>query len=284
MKNSPAFHIGTTGWIHDAWKGVFYPEQMHKSKYLEHYAASFPAVEMTSTYYQMPPAKVLIEFASAVPDSFRFSVRANRYITDIKKLKDGKLILPPFLTRMDCLGEKLGPILLQLPPNWSFNRDRLKSFIEAMPGDRRWVFEFHHPSWYNESTYELLAEKNAALGIFQLGEKITPRISTADFVYVRLVKPRVKDGAKIPGLLKTWMDNFQDWSGSGKDIFCYFYQAGDDCAVLDAMNFRSAIESAIGAGRERGRLLDMAGIVKAQTSPVRRRSLRHGDGKRAAMN
>ncbi len=257
MRNSPGFYVGTSGWSYETWNEIFYPEKMAKSKYLEHYAACFPTVEITGSFYQMPPVKALIEFARAVPDSFLFSVRANRYITHIKKLKDGWEILPPFLTRMGVLGDKMGPILLQVPSNWTFNPDRLKSFLKAMPQDRRCAFEFHDPSWYNQSTYELLAEKNAALGILQTGERMTPRIATADFVYIRIAKPKVMDGGKIPGLLNTWTDSFQDWLGSGKNIFCYFDQAGDDCAALDALRFRAVMESAIGTSRKEGRLLDL---------------------------
>ncbi len=251
MNNTPGVYIGTSGWSYDSWKGVFYPEKMTPPHFLEHYAASFPTVELSSTFYQIPLAKVLAEHARAVPDSFLFSVRANRYITHIKKLKDGWEILPPFLNRVGFLGKKMGPILLQMPPGWTFNRDRLKSFLSAIPRDRRFVFEFHDPSWHNDSTYELLAEKNAAVGIFQAGERITPRVSTADFVYLRLFKPQVKNEEKTRGLLKTWIGSFQDWLGSGKDIFCYFDQSGEDCAVMDAMSFRTAVETAIGAGKRK---------------------------------
>ena len=194
MKSNPRIFIGTSGWSHDSWKGVFYPEKLPKTKYLEHYASSFSTVEMNSVFYQLPPAKVLAQFAREVPDDFVFSVKANRYITHIKRLNGGRDILPPFLSRMDILGENIGPIALQLPPNWGFNRERLKSFLEAVPRDRRFVFEFHDSSWFNESTYEALAEKNAALGIFQAGEKTTPRISTADFVYLRMHKPKGEEG------------------------------------------------------------------------------------------
>jgi len=269
MQSSPGFYIGTTGWSHDSWKGAFYPEKLAKAKYIDHYAGNFTTVEMNSIFYQIPPAKVLAQLARAVPDSFVFSVRANRYITHIKRLNDGREIVPPFLAKIDALGEKLGPILLQMPPNLRFNRERLKSFLAALPRDRRFAFEFHDASWFNESTYELLAEKNAALGIFQAGERMSPRVSTADFVYVRMHNPKVRKGAKIPGLIGNWKESFQEWSESDKSIFCYFDQAGDDCAVTDALQFRDAIESAAGAGREKGRLLDFSGIAPSRTVPGR---------------
>lgn len=268
MKNNSRIFIGTSGWSYDSWKGVFYPEKLPKTKYLDHYASSFSTVEMNSVFYQLPPAKVVAQFAREVPDDFVFSVKANRYITHIKRLNGGREILPPFLSRMDILGENIGPIALQLPPNWGFNRERLKSFLDAIPRDRRFVFEFHDSSWFNESTYEALAEKNAALGIFQAGEKITPRISTADFVYVRFHKPKVKKGSKIPGLLDTWTEEFRAWKGSGKDIYCYFDQAGDDCAIADALRFREGIEDAIGAGEEKEILINAIRFAKRRGEPA----------------
>lgn len=251
MKNKSRIFIGTSGWIHESWKGAFYPANLSKTKYLQHYASIFSTVEANSIFYQLPAAKVLAQYVREVPDNFLFSVKANRYITHTKRLNDGRNILPPFLSRMDILGHNMGPVALQLPPNWGFNRERLKSFLEAVPREGRFVFEFHDSTWYNESTYEALAEKNAALGIYHAGEKITPRITTADFVYIRLHNPKVKKGGKIQGLLNAWMENFQEWHDSGRDVFCYFDQAGDDCAATDALNFREGIENAIGKREEK---------------------------------
>ncbi len=268
MKNNSRIFIGTSGWSYDSWKGTFYSEKLPKTKYLGHYASRFSTVEMNSVFYQLPPAKVLSQIAREVPDDFVFSVKANRYITHIKRLNDGRGILPPFLSRMNILGDNIGPIALQLPPNWGFNPERLKSFLEALPQDRRFVFEFHDSSWFNENTYEALAEKNAALGIYQAGEKITPRVSTADFVYVRMHKPKVKKGGKIPGLLDAWMEDIQDWYNSGKDVFCYFDQAGDDCAVTDALRFREGVESAIGNSDENTQLMSAIRFAQKRAVPV----------------
>lgn len=245
--------IGTSGWSYDEWKTVFYPEKLAKAKYLDYYAARFATVEMNSIFYQIPTVKALALCARAVPDTFLFSVKANRYITHIKRLNDGRKALSPFLARLEIIGEKMGPVLLQIPPTLKFNRERLKSFMEAVPQDHRFAFEFHDSSWFNEITYDYLAGKNAALGIFQAGERISPLISTADFVYIRMHKTKIKNGKKIPGLLDIWTDSFRDWLSSGKDVFCYFDQAGDDCAVTDALRFREGMELAIGAGKKKGK-------------------------------
>lgn len=268
MKNNPGIFIGMSGWCYDCWKGAFYPEKLPTKKYLGHYASRFSTVEMNSVFYQLPAAKVLAQTAREVPDDFVFSVKANRYITHIKRLNDGRGILSPFLTRMDILGPNIGPIVLQLPPGWGFNRERLKSFLETLPPDRRFVFEFHDSSWFNESTYEMLAGKNAALGIYQAGEKITPLVATADFAYVRMHKPKVKKGALIPGLLDIWAEDFQDWRNSGRDIFCYFDQTGEDCAAADALRFREAVEGAIGAGDENAALMDAVRFARRRTAPA----------------
>jgi len=267
MKSNPRIFIGTSGWSHDSWKGGFYPEKLPKVKYLDHYASRFQSVEMNSVFYQLPPAKVLAQATREVQDDFLFSVKGTRYITYIKRLKDAREILPPFLSRMDILGEYMGPIALQLPPKWGINRDRLKSFLEAMPSGLRFVFEFHDASWFTTPVYEALAEKNAALGMYQAGEKITPRVATADFVYLRMHNPKVKKRDKIAGLVDTWGEQFRDWLDSGKDVFCYFDQAGDDCAALDALRFREAIENEIGAGAESGKLLNAIGFAQTRNVP-----------------
>lgn len=268
MNINPRIFIGTSGWSHDSWKVAFYPERLPKTKYLNHYASHFSTVEMNSVFYQLPPAKALAQFTREVPDDFVFSVKANRYITHIKRLNDGRKVLPPFLSRMDILGQGIGPIALQLPPNLAFNRERLKSFLDAVPQGSRFVFEFHDSSWFNESTYEMLAGKNAALGIYQAGEKLTPRVATADFVYVRMHRPKVKKGALIPGLLDIWAEDLQDWRNSGKDIFCYFDQTGEDCAAADALSFREAVKNAIGAGDEKAALMDAVRFARRRTAPA----------------
>jgi len=269
MDNMTGIYVGTSGWSYDSWKKVFYPEKLAKVKYLDHYAARFSSVEMNSVFYQMPTPKAVAQFARAVPETFVFSVRANRYITHIKRLNDGRKTLPPFLSRMEMLGDKLGPILLQVPPNLGFNRDRLKSILGALPPERRFVFEFHDMSWFNEITYEALKERNAALGIFQVGERITPRVTTADFAYIRLHRPAFKDMETMQGLLDTWAKSIQDWSGSGKDVFCYFDQVGEGCVAEEALQFRDLLAKAIGTRQPNNQeIYHIDGFAGAPPTPV----------------
>ena len=115
--NGIQIHVGTSGWHYDHWKGPFYPESLPRTNYLEYYADLFHTLEINNSFYQMPQEKTMIQWRNAVPKEFIFSIKASRYITHIKKLKDGRQIIPPFLKKIEVLGDRLGPILFQLPRN-----------------------------------------------------------------------------------------------------------------------------------------------------------------------
>lgn len=243
MDNLQRIHVGTSGWHYDHWKGLFYPESLPKNDYLDYYSGYFPTLEINNSFYQLPPGKLLIKLRETVPDSFVFSVKANRYITYIKKLKDARLSLAPFLKRIDILGDKLGPILFQLPPQWSFNRERLGSFLNALPSGYRFAFEFWDASWFNEDTYSMLSERNAALSIYQVGIRTSPQIVTADFVYIRLHGPKkVNKGEYDPEVLSAWAVTLSDLAGKGKEIFCYFDDDEAGCAAREAARLKQLLE------------------------------------------
>jgi uncharacterized protein YecE (DUF72 family) len=235
-------HVGTSGWYYDHWKGAFYPEGLSKNDYLDFYSGYFPTLEINHSFYQLPPGKLLIKLRDAVPDSFVFSVKATRYITYIKKLKDARTSLSPFLKRMDILGEKLGPILFQLPPQWSCNRERLSLFLKALPPGYRYAFEFRDASWFTPETYEMLEAHNAALSIYQVGLRTSPQIVTADFVYIRLYGSKMKKGEYDPEVLSEWADTLSELAEKGKEIFCYFDGDETACAAQEAVRLKKMIE------------------------------------------
>lgn len=232
-------HIGTSGWQYDHWQGPFYPEDLSLSDFLAFYAQHFQAVEINNTFYQLPSEETLTHWRDITPPEFRFSVKASRYITHMKKLKDPVEPVTNFLKRVELLADKLGPILFQLPPNWRFNRERLGSFLEALPDDFQYTFELRDPSWLNPEAYELLAAHGAAFCIYDFDGRLSPKEVTADFIYIRLHGPDVRyQGSYNTSTLAGWAGAFATWSGQGRQIYCYFDNDQAGYAVKNALQLQ----------------------------------------------
>jgi len=155
--------IGTSGWVYPHWRGVFYPPKLTTSRWLPFYAEHFRTVEINNTFYRLPSEKAFRDWRAAVPPGFRFAVKANRFITHMKKLREPAEPLERFLSRARLLSDRLGPILYQLPPRWRCNLPRLRDFLTILPRDLTHVFEFRDPSWMNEDVFAALEEHGAAL-------------------------------------------------------------------------------------------------------------------------
>ena len=149
-------YIGTSGWHYDHWKGPFYPSGLREAALLEYYADRLGSAEINNSFYRLPEKKTLLRWREAVSEDFVFSVKASRYLTHMKKLKDPREPLERLLDRVSVLEDKLGPILFQLPPRWGSNPERLEGFLEILPEGQQYAFEFRDPSWFDEKNYELL--------------------------------------------------------------------------------------------------------------------------------
>lgn len=217
-------YIGTSGWSYPHWKGPFYPADLPERERLDFYTRHFNSVEINSSFYSLPPAETLARWRDGVPGGFVFTAKASRYITHIKKLKDGAGTLPKLLNRLETLAEHLGPVLFQLPPNWHFNEARLIDFLGALDAGHRYAFEFRDPSWLNDRTYELLERHNAALCVYDIGGRASPAAATADFVYIRLHGPSREPyrGRYHPQTLAKWARCIRAWRAENKTVYCYF--------------------------------------------------------------
>ncbi len=242
MRGRRKIHIGTSGWHYDHWYRAFYPEGLPKESFLSHYGEHFKTVEINNSFYRLPGKKTLETWRKTVPAGFVFAVKGSRYITHMKKLKDAEDALSALLERIRVLGEKLGPVLFQLPPRWTFNPRRLESFLERLPAEGRFAFEFRDPSWHDRAACELLKNHNAAFCIYDLAGRQSPREVTADFVYVRLHGPgdayRGKYGASA---LSGWAGAFATWTAQGKEIFCYFDNDEAGYAVENALSLQAMV-------------------------------------------
>lgn len=236
-------HIGTSGWTYAHWEHIFYPDGLPKTKYFEFYRQHFQTVELNSSFYHLPLKKTFSNWHTAVEKNFLFSVKASRYITHIKKLSDAKESIALFLENAQELKENLGPILFQLPPGWEVNPQRLQAFLELLPANFRYTFEFRNATWYTEEIYVLLAEKNCAFCIYELGKHQSPLKVTADFVYVRLHGPGAKyQGRYSDQQLQKWADHCAQWLTEGKDVFVYFDNDQAAYAVFNAMTLADMLD------------------------------------------
>jgi uncharacterized protein YecE (DUF72 family) len=236
------FRIGTSGWHYKHWKGPFYPEDLDEAKMLEYYVERFNTVEINNTFYQLPEKKTLKQWRDLVPKDFLFCVKASRYITHMKKLKDPKESLKRFLGRVEVLRPKLGPILFQLPPRWNFNPDRLESFLDALPDDFRYTMEFRDETWFDEKAYKLLRNHKVAFCIYHLAGTLSPKEVTADFVYVRLHGPKGKyEGQYSKKDLSGWAGTFSSWAAPRRKVYCYFDNDQDGFATEDAARLQEML-------------------------------------------
>ena len=181
--------IGTSGWSYRDWVDVFYPRGLKPEERLAYYAERFDIVEINSTFYRLPSPEALIGWRDAVPDHFVFACKASRYITHMKKLNDPKPSVKSFVERVRLLGDRLGPILFQLPPRWHADPKRLERFLEILPKPGRYAFEFRDATWFTPEILDLLAEHHAAFCIYDLNRRCSPLTITADFIYLRLHGP-----------------------------------------------------------------------------------------------
>jgi len=217
-------HVGCSGWNYDGWKGNFYPEKISASKMLPEYAKQLETVEVNGTFYSLPKPKSVKEWAKLVPKDFIFSEKASRYITHMKKLKDPKEPLGNLYEILEPFGDKLGPVLFQLPPSWNVNLGRLKDFLNCLSQDFRYTFEFRDKSWLCDEVYAVLHKHNSALCVYDYQQYQSPKELTADFVYVRLHGPEQQayKGSYKDDVLDGHAKDFKNWQRGGKEVFCYF--------------------------------------------------------------
>jgi len=207
---------GTSGYSFKEWKGTFYPADLKADGMLSFYATKFPTLEINNTFYRLPKESVLLEWASQVPEGFCFSIKASQKITHYTRLKAESESMVQFLLKNTMLlGNRLGPILFQLPPNLKKDVPRLQNFLTYLPADRRYTFEFRHESWWDEDVFTVLRDRDIALCVSESAEIACPVVSTATWGYLRLHKLDYNSDA-----LNEWAKRVtsQNWN----DVYVYF--------------------------------------------------------------
>lgn len=209
---------------------------------LAHYYERFDTVEINNSFYMLPKIETLQSWRKATPGNFEFAIKASRFLTHNKKLKEPENALSNFLPRAEALGEKLGPILFQLPPRWRLNLDRLSEFLDALPSYHRYTFEFREPSWLDQRVYDLLRRHNAAFCIYELAGFHSPFEVTADWTYVRLHGPGEKyQGSYSDKKLQEWAQRIMAWKRKLKGCYVYFDNDQAGYAAKNALTLKRLV-------------------------------------------
>ena len=242
MERRGRIWIGTSGWQYDHWVGPVYEPGLDSRGRLAHYARSLGSVEVNSTFYGLPSAAAVRSWYETTPPDFLFAVKASRYITHMKKLKDPEASTARFFDSVAPLADKLGPILFQLPPHWRMSAERLESFLAALLPKGRYAFEFRDESWINDETRSILSRHNAAFCIFDLEGRQTPFDITADFAYIRLHGPDgAYRGSYGEAALTDWAARIAEWQDTGLDCHCYFDNDEAGFAFANAVRLRQLL-------------------------------------------
>ena len=239
-KKKGSFKVGTSGWQYEHWKGVFYPSDLKKSKWFAHYAEHFDTVEVNNTFYHLPKPSTFDKWYRIAPEGFTYALKFSRYGTHLKKLQNPADIIGMFIQHAERLGNHLGPILVQLPPNWHADAGRLDAFLDEAPLQIRWAVEFRNEEWLCEKLFDILRKHNTALCIHDL-IKDHPKVVTADWVYLRF------HGAGGGGdyshqALKAAAMWIKSYLQEGLDVYAYFNNDAQGYALRNAKDLRRFVQ------------------------------------------
>lgn len=242
--------IGTSGWHYGSWRGIFFPENLLLKHQLAYYASQFQTAELNGVFYRTPTEATVRSWSAQTGPDFVFAWKASKFVTHWKRLSDRSVnSLELMESRLALLGEKAGPVLFQLPPQFAADADRLGSFFKLLSKKRRYSFEFRHPSWYNTRVLRMLADENIALCLSDHHDAPAPWKRTANFVYVRGHGPAgdYKDNYPVT-TLASWAKRIRGWRAQGCDVVVYFDNDQKSAAPADALRLRKLLGRARAAG------------------------------------
>jgi uncharacterized protein YecE (DUF72 family) len=242
---APSIEVGTSGWQYDHWRGDFYSEKLPKSRWFEHYASIFSTVELNNSFYRQPKSATWERWQDQAPAQFCYAIKANRFITHIKRFRDGEDPIERFLDGAERLKSHLGPVLFQAPPNFEKtdeNLGRLDEFFSLMPRRVRSVLEFRHPSWYDDETYELLRRRQVSFCIHDMTKLETPVVTTGPIAYLRFHGSGARYGGNYSDeMLGDWAKRIRSLSHHVEGVWCYFNNDIGGHAPRNALTLREML-------------------------------------------
>jgi uncharacterized protein YecE (DUF72 family) len=235
--------IGTSGWHYDSWRGPFYPRGLPIKAQLQYYASQFEAAELNGVFYRTPTPDAVKSWKEQTGKSFVFTWKASKFITHWKRLSANSVnSLELMESRLSLLGEKAAPVLFQLPPNFQADAGRLSAFIRMLSRNRRYSFEFRHPSWYSPPIMRVLSEENISLCISDHHDAPAPWRRTAGLFWVRVHGPGGKEkGHYSTDILAGWAKRIRSWKAQGCDVFVFFDNDQKSAAPIDALKLKQLL-------------------------------------------
>ena len=237
-------HVGCSGWSYPEWRGLVYPQKLPRRRWLEHYATLFDTVEINATFYRLPSTSTVEHWAEQAPPGFTYAVKLGRFGSHRMKLGDARSWLPNHVECLDRLGCHAGPTLVQLPPRWHRDVDRLEEFLTVAGRDRRWAVELRDRSWLHPDVYACLERHGASLCIHDLLPD-HPWILTTDWTYVRFHGPEATvdpyQGRYSGRRLWRAADRLGEVLAGGGDVYAYFNNDHEANAVSDATWLRDRL-------------------------------------------
>ena len=239
---SKSIHVGCSGWVYRHWRGLFYPEGLPQKRWFERYSEEFDTVEINASFYRLPLESTFDGWREKAPPGFRYAVKANRFITHLKKLAGCEPEIDNFITLSIRLEQTLGPILFQLPPSLHKNLPRLEAMLKRLPSDVDHVVEFRHKSWYDEDVRALLDRYGAGFVVHDLKGLKSPRWASGRTAYVRFHGTSGRyHGRYSDEALLEWADWCRDQSRGGRSVWCYFNNDIHGHAIEDARTLKSMV-------------------------------------------
>ena len=239
--------IGTSGWEYRHWRGRFYPTDLPKDRWLEHYVGEFDTVELNNSFYRLPAGDTFAAWRDRVPHGFAMAVKASRYLTHLKRLRDPGEPLERFWSRARRLDDHLGPVLYQLPPRWHRNPERLADFLARVPADHPQAIEFRDPSWYHADIERLLQSARVALCLHDMAGSERDGRPIGPFVYQRFHGSSGRyAGEYSTQRLAAAADRIAEWASRGLACWVYFNNDPDAHAIRDAIRLRDYVARRLG--------------------------------------
>lgn len=242
IEMSARVRIGTSGWEYRDWKGRFYPSDLPKDRWLEFYAERFDCVELNASFYRLPAAEVFAGWKRRAPAGFVFAVKASRYLTHIRRLREPTEPLERLWSRARALEDRLGPVLYQLPPRWRPNPERLASFLAALPESPQ-VLEFRDAAWYRPDILAMVDEAEVAVCLHDMPGSSPPARRVGPLVYVRFHGAGAKYAGRYSSQrLSAWAGRMAAWASDGWPVWAFFNNDIGGQAVVDAARLRAMVE------------------------------------------
>jgi uncharacterized protein YecE (DUF72 family) len=233
--------VGTSGWQYAAWKGRLYPRDLPQRAWLEHFSQRFPAVEINNTFYMLPKEETFRSWRRRSSEGFVFAVKASRYITHVRRLRDCREPLRLLWSRCRLLGDKLGPVLFQLPPNLRSEPERLRGFLRLLPKGIRAAFEFRHPSWETDEVHGALDQAGCALVLADRPGARVPQVVTGGWSYIRFHQGRSTGPGYARDKLRRWAARMA--TAHSQETWAFFNNDQRGAALRDSVSLSDLLRA-----------------------------------------